>query len=105
MAGLVPSEQFFLHLPPSHVLLPAQRLVVRPGHTYTHACVATRPSLSSVWTQRPGRSLWQPELWVWSRHVDVCGLALGPHQPQEVIPPGPTLCLKVTGSSSWENLL
>lgn len=54
MAGLVPSEQFFLHLPPSHVLLPAQRLVVRPGHTYTH--LGTR-----VWPPDPACPLCGPK--------------------------------------------
>lgn len=38
-------------------------------------------------------------------HVEVCGLALGPRQPQEAVQQGPTRDLKVPGSSSRKNVM
>ena len=82
-------------------------------HTHKHAhipgniCACGHQTQLVLWVDPKAREDLQQQqpLWVWSCHVDVCGLALGTASASEAVPAGPALCLEVTRSSSWENLL
>lgn len=102
------------HITPSHapdtpMYTPHTYTYTHPPYTHLGTCVCgqelTHPA-SPLGGSRGGINRWQHQLWVWSHHVDVCGLALGTATASRSNSGrGPTLFLKVTGSSLWKNLL